>query len=84
MTIGIRRITGAATKMKYITAIFYTEKKCERPGDKVIYFRNPGSDARSASLFSMSIESDYKLLNKKAHDIHARTFELEVPSYDLR
>ncbi len=70
--------------MKYITAIFYTEKENKTRRDKVVYFKNNGDDARVANLFSLSIESDFKQDNPKADDIHARTFELEVPSYDLR
>lgn len=70
--------------MKYITAIFYTEKENKTRRDKVVYFENPCDIAKEASIFSKSIESEFFHDNNHAENVHVRTFELEVPSYDLR
>lgn len=70
--------------MKYLTAVFYTEKTGKTKADKVIYFKNPASDACVASSFSKTKVSHVINAKPKAEDVHARTFEIGVSSYDLR
>ncbi len=67
--------------MKFVTMVYYTEEGRH----KVLPKQNLGDDSRTAALFTLGIESDFKSsANKdKIKNIRARTFELEVPSFDV-
>lgn len=69
--------------MQYLTAVYFTEKENKSRKDKVIYFSNPASDCVTTSSFSKTKENHVKNARPKAEEVHSRTFEIGVPSYDL-
>ena len=65
--------------MKYITAIFYQEDGM----NKVVYLTNPYEYPLEAHEWTEDQEKKFST-KKNVKDVHARTFEIGVPSYDLR
>ena len=65
--------------MKYITAIFYQEDG----KDKVVYLSNPYDYPIEANDYTNTKAEEYGSRNN-TKKVRARTFEIGVPSYDLR
>lgn len=70
--------------MKYITAVFYSEKQNKTRKDKVIYFTSPADNCLSANSFSAMKARHVINAKPKAENVTARTFVVGAPSYDLR
>lgn len=66
--------------MRYVTAIFFIlDGK-----DMVQYEPNHHNEARTAAMNSIELEEYFKKENKKAKDVHVRTFEFGMPNYYLK
>jgi hypothetical protein len=70
--------------MKYITAIFYSVKENKTRRDKVVYYSQDANNCIEAAKATKLAEEHIAKSIPNAENVHGRTFEDSVPSFDLR